>query len=306
MTEHAEKSREEQFAEYVESTDAAEREQAESNAANDAGETIAQPVVAEVAQPAPVAQEAKPTDEPFPGFAQLPADVQETVRKRLGASEEAERRANDLKRQHDAMQGRLAPTQRELAEAQRRLREMQNAGRPDPRQSVDRLRDIDPDTHQAVHAVQEQLAETRAQLAQMNEFVERAQVREYESDQLTALRQAHPDVTEIAQSPEFNAWCAALPAKQQERLLARDADNTAMVIEDYKRDLALAQLLVEREQTQSQAATAAPAKPATPKRGLAVDPNPSTRRSAVATAAVQTFASEKERDFAEYMALNPG
>lgn len=298
-----EKSREEQFADYVEISDAEERDQADTSAANAASDPA--PTEREQSRPAPVAQESKPVDEPFPGYNDLPESTRKTVDERLAKAAEAEQRAAGLQRKHDAMHGQLAPTQRELDAARRKLQELERAGRPDPRQSVDRLRDIDPDTHQAVHAVQEQLAETRAQLAQMNQFVERAQVREYQTEQLSALQQAHPDAGEIAKSAEFNQWCASQPAKYQDRLLASDADSVSAVLEDYKRDFAVAQLLWEREQSQAQASNAAPAKPANPKRGIAVDPNPSTRRSAVATAAGKTYASEREREFAEYNAMNP-
>ena len=146
MTDHAQ-AEPETYEQYL----AAQGEQQDAPAPSPAPEPIAQaaePVKAAESTPAQTA-----SDEPFPGFNALSADAQKIVRERLEGAEKATRQADELRQQQSALQGRLAPTQRELEQARRRLADFEKAQRDTSRQPIDKMREIDPDSYAALTAL---------------------------------------------------------------------------------------------------------------------------------------------------------
>lgn len=297
MTNHAEPQTEETFDEYV------ARENAEAATEQS---PAPDPVAPVAAAPEPVAQPA--SNEPFEGFNLLPADTQKALREKLDAAEANRKTLDQIKADKVAVENRLVPTQRELVQARKRLADFEKAQRDTSRQPIDKMRDIDPDSYAALTAAEQQWAErfqhTEQELAQMREVVGQFQAANYSQGQMTEVRKLHPDISEVAASPEFNAWCASLGQKGQARLLAPDAETVAEVISDFKTAYRLAELELEREQRDSQQ-QATPAAPASPRRAHAVDPNPSVRRSSVGSAKGKGYTSDAERDFDEWLAANP-
>lgn len=273
------------------------REQMESGEVEEQTEAEATPA-ATVSTPAvaPIVSEAAHNDEPFPGFNSLPAEIQDTIRK-----------ASELKQQHAAMQGRLAPTQRELeaarrqaAEFQRELQKIKAQNAPDPRAAVERLRQIAPDEAEALGAVQQQFMTEQQRWVQEQNAI-KAELAELRNERFTAreldkLSKAHPDWQSEVGTPTWEAWAATLPPSRQEQLLATSADDVAILIQDYKRDKALAEMLL-KEQEQ-----AAPA--AQKRQRPAVDASPISRASAGQPRTGVKPRNAQEEGFAAFLATD--
>jgi hypothetical protein len=228
------------------------------------------------------AQPETPTvDEPFPGFSSLSADAQKAAKAKL---DELTAQRAEFENRWKAQHGQLAPTQRELEQLRRQLRvmsERQHEQRPTPTGAPrlsDEFRKNYPDEaavfdamaghfDESLKAVRQQNEELRAQLHGVAGTVTRGQ-------QISTLSQRHPDWQEIDNSEPFKAWLKDAGDHKQSLARSSDANDVAEVIDDYKRDLALARFIVSQEKTATTSTVV------TPTKKPEVDPNPIQRQSA--------------------------
>lgn len=247
---------------------------------------------------------AEPQPEPFQGFKELPEAQQKAI---LAAIQEREQRANELERQareldnrYRAQHGQLAPVQQQAArllEENRRLQEqLQKGNSPDTKkydELRERFKENFPEDAEALEAFlapviqdrersraeQEQL---RRELAETRAYIER-------QSELQRLSAAHPDWKEHA--PNVQGWIQTLDPIDRElaerQWASSSSEDSIRLLNTYKRDLLLAQALLEKE-----GATPKPAQKKAPK----LDPNPRNRQSSAK--ASNGYSSEEEERFA--------
>lgn len=266
-------------------------------AAEEAEPEAVEEAAAEPEKPDEVAPEVEAAaEEFFPGYSQLPEESQRIVRERMEAAERAaelHQRLQQSERDRSAIQGRLAPTQRELEAYRTKLREIEEgqnkASRSSAKDVLDRFREQYPEEAAAIDAVNSQFETFAERTARENaELRERldslagnfeAQKQEMllaqqRDNEIARLREVHPDYLEIDADPEFKAWLAAVDEDKRALLLNGKASSTASVLSDFKRDRDYARLLLAQGE-------AAPANtPATrPLARTVADPNPTARRT---------------------------
>jgi uncharacterized coiled-coil protein SlyX len=228
-------------------------------------------------------------DEPFPGFKALPAEAQAAAKARLDA---LSAKASEFENRWKAQHGQLAPTQRELEQARRQLRTMseklQRGGGaaqvpaeapkidddfrknyPDEARVFDQLSSFF--TNQ-LRAVQEQNEELRGELHGVSSTVQH-------SRETATLAQRHPDWQEIDNSDAFKDWLKDIPESKRTLLTSSKAGDVADLIDDYKRDLALAQYIVKQESNKQTTATTTTTASAATTKAPEADPNPTQRQS---------------------------
>lgn len=224
------------------------------------------------------------SEELFPGFNALPKEAQEAARSKFS---ETAQKARDFENRWKAQHGQLAPTQRELEQARIKLREMAEKLQRAPQQASAAVPKLDPKFREnypdeaaqfdaltefftaQLTAIQEQNQALRDEVNGVSSTVTRDR-------QVATLSQRHSDWQEIDNSEGFKSWLKEIPESKRKLLTSSNANEVADLIDDYKRDLALAQYIVQKEKP---ATTATP--PATTKTPE-TDPNPTQRRSAIA------------------------
>lgn len=276
-------------------------------------EPVAEPApetAPEPAQAAPEPIQAEAPAEPFEGYSALPEAARKIVDDRLAAAakaEELEQRARNAERDRLAVQGRLAPAQRELEVARKRLAEIDEASRKNAtsaaREKLDRYKEQFPDEAAPLDAVYGELRsdmekfreEREAMAAELTAMRREAYVQKARSE----IQRIHPDYHEIEdgpQSDDFYAWLDTAPGNK--RLLELGGvENTAEVVTNYKRDKELA-----RFYTQSGQSTAAPTPANKPLARAAVDPNPVLRKTTGVSRSGTASTSDEEENYANAVA----
>jgi hypothetical protein len=241
----------------------------------------------------PTEEEEAAAEEFFPGYSQLPEESQKIVRDRMEAAEKAaelQQRLQQSERDRSAIQGRLAPTQRELEAYRTKLREIEKSNDVTSKSGAEevlaRFAKQYPEEAEALQAVNNQFKsfaekserEKEELLAVVNEIrqnFEHTKAEQETQREAERLKQFHPDFMEIDQDPEFHTWLKAIdePKRKFFHANSRNAEALASVLSDFKRDRDYARLL----QGQGDAAPAnTPA--SKPLARKVADPNPTSRR----------------------------
>lgn len=247
----------------------------------------------EAAAPAQVVEDppAAPVDEPFPGFSQLPEDARNAWNTLKTEREEAAARAVDFERRWKAQHGQLAPTQRELENLRRKMQEFEKSGTDSDKtklkDAIARHNEMYPDDAGALNAVAETVDRNSSALEKrLNELqskVDHYDSLAYKSQQTDILAQSHPDWREIPAEPTWQAWLESIDPEMRELADSRHAKDVAKLMNEYKRDKRLAELLFQQEQ----AAQGNPVQPAAPaaRNKPEVDPKPTVRKPITGKAA---------------------
>lgn len=233
--------------------------------------------------------------EPFEGFNALPEAQRKSV---LAAIEERERKAaekEETAKQYEqrwrAQHGQLAPIQQQAArllEENRRLQEAVSKGqRPDTDKLEAlkaRFRETYPEDAEALEAfltpVYESVQRSREENDRLKQELGSVVQQVTTQRELGALSDAHPDWKEHV--PYVDGWIKLLDPVERELAeqwrASQSAQDNIRLLNMYKRDRQLAQLLL----AQQQAAPAA-GKQETRKPRVDVDPSPRNRQSAVSS-----------------------
>lgn len=246
------------------------------------------PVAETVAAPATPTPAATPVAEAelFPGFKDLSPEAQKAVKQRLNAAD-AEKK--DYEQRWKAQHGQLAPTQRELEQARRtakqladRLTEYESRprGTPPADDVLAKFKERYPDEADALSAVSQhwetQLQALARQNAELRDHVQGVTGTVQRQQEVSQLSQRHPDWQSIDSSDTFKAWLGAAGPHKQALARSNSANDVAELMDDYKRDFTLAQML----NTPAQVATPTPSPTTAKPKPRDADPNPTQRQSA--------------------------
>ena len=240
------------------------------------------PVVAEAEKvEAPQAE----ADELFPGFNGLPEDVRKAAQERIEAVKQSriddyEAQLRQERQSRHAIEGKVGPTQRQLAEAQRRLAELESSQvqsrKTGSQEKFDQFKEQYPDEAEILGGMRSdfetELEKRDRENAELRASVQEMRERAHREDALNQLKQAHPDYAEIDRSEELAEWAQHISPLKRAWLSSADVSQVAEVLTDFKRDQALARFYYGQQSAQSEA----PAKPLTK---LRADPNPVTRKT---------------------------
>lgn len=208
------------------------------------------------------------------------------------------------------MQRKAAELERQNTELLRRIQEADSARQTATNQSAqtafEKFRAEYPDEAAALEARTSPIELAQKQAHEKLQRIEQQQqtlLQEIELQKASALvMKAHPDAAEIVNDPMFEHWVNALDEEDQARAASTDARVAAKVIENFKRDRMLAELLDNNQKTPQQP-------PSRGKPKLDVDPTPRNRQSTVAARPSQgnAYGSEEEAyaAFAEAYEADP-
>ena len=235
---------------------------------------------------------AKDTDEPFPGFSALPEETRNAIKTKL---DDAARERIELERKWKAQAGQVAPTQQALEQERRARTELQkrlkayedsksSANKDKLQSTLEKFKEQYPEEADVFGAIKEALDESTGKLSSENTEL-RGAVTEmrahlFQQQQRAELVETHPDAPQILNGEKWRNWIQALEPELRQYVQSPYARNVAFLIDQYKRDEHLANLLIERE-SQGQAAPQNP--PA--RKPLEAAPNPTIRRPIAARAA---------------------
>ena len=145
-----------------------------------------------------------------------------------------------LKRNYDALQGRLAPTQRKLAELERENAELKarTAAAPAPANAaVDRVRGELPEVAEAIEsAVQEALGKLAQQEPRRDQSADHAaDDATVESAEAKALGAKHADWREVMPSTDYRLWVASKGTDYQNEMMStNDPEKVSVSISEFK------------------------------------------------------------------------
>lgn len=250
-------SAEEQFAQFV---DAWEDEKQPDTKAPEPKEELKK-------QSDPPIQEEKveQPDEPFPGFNSLSEDAQKIALSKIQEATEAQKRIQELEQRYRQQQGQLAPTQRKLSEYEkqhsallRRLDEMEKVRHQEVSknslESYKKFKEMYPEEAEAMEArvnpleltnkkLQEQMQLTQQQMSEMYAEMQ------FQKQTATVLKE-HADAYEVLRDPAFNAWKEQLDPDMQELATSNHAKDAIRILNEFKKDQLLAELLVNNQKPQ--------------------------------------------------------
>lgn len=282
----------------------------EPEAAPPAADTPADPPAPAIEEPQPalVAAADPPQSEPFPGFATLTPEAQKLVLDRLAAADEAEKlreQNRTLDREYRAAVGRVAPTQQKMEQIQRereelirRVNEFESHKTQSQRDglaaSIEKFKQQYPDEAGVFDGIAEQMRSQESTFQKRTTELEQQlqQVRGYmEHNRITSeLTQRHPDWREIDSSDTFHTWIEHSGPTTRNMKASRDPEVLSELFDNYKRDLALAQLL----NGQTAQPTPAPT-PAKPLSAADVDPTPIVKKTTGASRLGTAASSEEDQ-----------
>jgi hypothetical protein len=276
----------EEYAKALEEMGALEPEKAPEPEPDPVPDPAPEPVEAKETPAAPAPEAGvSVSEEPFPGFNALPDEVKASLTTRFAEAEAARKQAAEFEQNLRSVHNRLAPTQRELEQTRRAAQDMaarlqkieqaQSNGAPTS-DLIKKFKEQYPDEGAALEAVSQQWETQAERLTRENaELRQSVQTIRQNIDRRTAydtLLQRHPDAMEIDRSEPFKAWFGTLSPHKRALAASSDPDAVADALDDFKRDLALAQALAA-------STPATPAAPAAKVKPTDIDPNPTTRRA---------------------------
>ena len=234
----------------------------------------------------------RPDDEPFPGFNALPEETRHAIQSKL---DDAAKERSELERKWKAQAGQVAPTQQALEQERRARAELQarlkayedsksTANKDKLQATLAKFKEQYPEEADVFGAIKEALDESTGKLSSENNEL-RSAVTEmrahlFQQQQRAELVEMHPDAPQILNGEKWRNWLQAIEPELRQYVQSPYARNVAFLIDQYKRDEHLANLLIERE-SQGQVTPQNP--PA--RKPLEAAPNPTIRRPIAARAA---------------------
>lgn len=276
------------------------------------------------AQPQQVAQpEEKPQEPvqqveakelPFPNFDKLPAETQKAITERMerleAARKEKELLAAKYAHEFNALQGRVAPTQRELeaakkeaAELRRKQEEAARTLTPEQERRRKELAERLPEENELVRAhldpIQAEIERLRKERETFAEEQKKFQFEMHRNRAMAEVQQYRPDMEQ--QMPTLLAWMDALDGIDKETAIGwyntpaaspDVAKNNIRLWRMFERDEALAKEYMAQNE---------PNPTPKPKPALDVDPNPRNRQPPGAPA-VSAYGSSFSDEFDSWLA----
>ena len=164
-------------------------------------------------------------------------------------SEEPDEQAlklEELKKQNEALQHRIASDDGRVSALQRKINELESAQKPqedlkEAIQNPEKWAEVKEDYPELADGletfvksqIEERLKKVEEISAKVGTFEQKA-IQEDRQRELEKLAQVHPDWHEIAQSSEFKGWVSAQPEKVRALADSDDAADAAFLLDTYK------------------------------------------------------------------------